>query len=153
MGLKFGPPRKKFGIQLQRKHNRVKCPSYGCNLYFPSYGEVSRHVKDIHDTTLLGAKYERESKIEQKIYDKSYTSFKEAFCNQLDDIINDLTKYYHLAEQRSLIDEGLKKSYSSLILLKQDFSSFSEHQFKISENALNKKIKAEREKADTIIQK
>ncbi|CAG8670415.1 7392_t:CDS:2 [Cetraspora pellucida] len=142
MGLKFGPLRKKFGIQLQRKHNRVKCPSYGCNLYFLNYEEVSRHVKD----TLLEAKYEQESKIEQKINDKSYTSFKEAFCNQLDDIINGLTKYYHLAEQRSLIDEDLKKSYSSLILLKQDFSSFSEHQFKISENALNKKIKAEREK-------
>ncbi|KAF0474164.1 hypothetical protein F8M41_024743 [Gigaspora margarita] len=153
MGLKSGPPRRNRGITLQKKHNRFKCTCPGCNLYFSSYGEVSQHVKDIHDTTLLGAKYERESKIEQKINDKRHPSFKEAFCNQLDDIINGLTKYYHLTEQAILIDEDLKKSRDSLLLLKQDFSSFSEHQFRISENALNKKIKAERENANTMIQK
>ncbi|CAG8805014.1 32085_t:CDS:2, partial [Gigaspora margarita] len=153
MGLKSGPPRRNRGITLQKKHNRFKCTCPGCNLYFSSYGEVSQHVKDIHDTTLLGAKYERESKIEQKINDKRHPSFKEAFCNQLDDIINGLTKYYHLTEQAILIDEDLKKSRDSLLLLKQDFSSFSEHQFRISENALNKKIKAERENTNTMIQK
>ncbi|CAG8517052.1 2878_t:CDS:2, partial [Cetraspora pellucida] len=77
MGLKSGSSQKNYSTKFQKKHNRFKCPYFGC------------------------AKYERESKIEQKIDD---TTFKKVFCNQLDDIINDLTKYYHLAEQRSLID-------------------------------------------------
>ncbi|CAG8515149.1 6159_t:CDS:2 [Racocetra fulgida] len=112
MGLKSGPPRRNYGTKLQKKHNKFKCPYPGCNLYFSSYGKVSQHTKDIHDNTLLGAKYEQESKIEQRISAKRNTSFKETFCKQLDDIINGLTKYCSLTEQGSLIDENLNKTNS-----------------------------------------
>ncbi|CAG8726420.1 4843_t:CDS:2, partial [Racocetra fulgida] len=118
MGLKSGP------------HEEIVVLRFKKNII-----DLSAHVLVATYTFQVMEKYK------QKINDKRHTLFKEAFCNQLDDIINGLTKYYHLTEQGILIDKDLKKSCDSLLLLKQDFSSFSEHQFRISENALNKKIK------------
>ncbi|CAG8854618.1 45619_t:CDS:1, partial [Gigaspora margarita] len=107
--------------------NKFKCPS--CPNNFNSHTEVANHVKEIHQTTLLGATYRQDSIQAEHLLFKT-DSHKEESCRELDRLINELTraeeKYLPLIKHRYPVKQVFTQSRQSIWQLKENFKTFTQ---------------------------
>ncbi|CAG8853657.1 15992_t:CDS:2, partial [Gigaspora margarita] len=84
--------------------NKYKCPI--CSNNFNSHTEVVNHVKEIHQTMLLGAIYRQDSKHARHLL---FKEDKKKVCRELDRLINELMR----AEEKylPLIEHGYPVKY------------------------------------------
>ncbi|CAG8814286.1 44026_t:CDS:2 [Gigaspora margarita] len=149
------PPRRRYlsGYKLVKTAgNKYKCPI--CTNYFNSHTEVVYHIKEIHQTTLLGAIYQQDSEQAGHLLFKK-DSHKEESCKELDRLINELTrakeKYLPLIEHGYPVKYVFTQSRQSILQLKEKFKTFTQRQLSLTQTILYKRVSAEKEKVATTI--